>query len=218
MGWEVVRGSVFLLVGAPTVGKSSAAHALALRFPKSVHIPVDNLRDMVVSGIVHPGDDWSVALIEQLKLARKTATQMAIDYSRAGFDVVIDGFWDPRSRLAEYEGLSELPSAHKVLLYPSQEIAEARNLKRSGAGQASEYIAAGIRQVYVSLKAEVDALRGEGWWVIDTTDASIDDTVDRAWSGVAQQSLLISNVGVAASPWGGRRRSEQRFGGSQLCS
>jgi hypothetical protein len=105
--------SVFLLVGAPAVGKRPAAHALALRLPRSVHIPVDTLRDMVVSGIVHPDDDWDAALIEQLKIARKTATQMAIDYSRAGFDVVIDDFWDPNSRLAEYEGLSELTGMPK---------------------------------------------------------------------------------------------------------
>jgi predicted kinase len=171
-------GLIFLLVGAPAVGKSSTAKALASRFPKSVHIPVDNLRDMVVSGLAYPGADWSAALIEQLSLARKTAVQMAIDYSRAGFDVVIDDFWDPVNRLAEYDHLWLLPDAIKVLLYPSQSTAEARNLKRSGAEQATEYIAEGIRLVYSSLGPEIEKLRGAGWRVIDTTDASIDGAVE----------------------------------------
>ena len=170
-------GKVFLIVGAPAVGKSSTAKALARRLPKSLHIPVDDLRDMVVSGLAYPGENWSDALIEQLALARKTAAQMAIDYGKAGFDVVIDDFWDPMSRLAEYDGLWEKAGTYRVLLYPSQEAAEARNRKRSGIEQASEYIAAGIRQVYDSLKMEVDVLRGNGWRVIDTTDTSIEDTV-----------------------------------------
>jgi predicted kinase len=172
-------GLIYLLVGAPAVGKSSAARALARRCSKSVHISVDDLRDMVVSGQVLPGKEWSAELIDQLRLARKTASQMAMDYSQAGFDVVIDDFWDPVSRLAEYDGLREKPDAYRVLLYPSQAAAEARNAKRSGADPGGEYIAAGIRQVYHSLTADVDRLRGDGWRVHDTTDASIDQTVDR---------------------------------------
>ena len=175
---EVAMGSVFLLVGAPAAGKSSTAKALAGRFPKSIHIPVDNLRDMVVSGLVYPSDDWSTELIEQLGLARLTAAQMAIEYRKAGFDVVIDDFWDPVSRLAEYDSLWVLPEVFRVLLYPSQEVAEERNRKRSGSEQGIEYIASGIRLVYSSLGPEIERLRSEGWLIIDTTDVSIDGSVD----------------------------------------
>ncbi len=171
-------GSIFLIVGAPAVGKSSTARALAGRFPKSVHIPVDNLRDMVVSGLVYPSGDWSTELIEQLSLARKTATQMAIEYGKASFDVVMDDFWDPVSRLAEYDKLCVLPGVYRILLYPSQEVAEGRNRKRSGSEQTIEYIASGIQLVYSSLGPEIERLRGEGWLVIDTTDVSIEGTVD----------------------------------------
>ena len=169
---------IFLLVGAPAVGKSSTAKALANRFPKSIHIPVDDLRDMVVSGLVYPGADWSPELIEQLALARNTAVQMALDYSRAEFNVVIDDFWDPVSRLAEYDRLWELPGATRVLLFPSQEAAEARNLKRSGAEQATGYIAEGIRLVYSSLSPEIETLRSASWQIMDTTELSIDGAVD----------------------------------------
>jgi chloramphenicol 3-O-phosphotransferase len=83
---------IFLLVGAPAVGKSSTARALATHFQKSIHISVDSLRDMVVAGLVHPSHNWSQALIEQLRLARTSASQMALAYTKADFVVVIDDF------------------------------------------------------------------------------------------------------------------------------
>ena len=45
---------VFVIVGPPAVGKSTTSKALAARFPKSLHIPVDDVRTMVVSGLVLP--------------------------------------------------------------------------------------------------------------------------------------------------------------------
>ena len=171
-------GSIFLMVGAPAVGKSSTAKALAGRFPKSIHIPVDDLRDMVVSGLVYPSGDWSSELIEQLGLARKTATQMAMEYGRANFDVVIDDFWDPVSRLAEYDPLCVWPEAYRILLFPSQEVAEGRNRKRSGSEQTNDYIASGIRLVYSSLGPEIERLRDEGRLIVDTTDIGIEETAD----------------------------------------
>lgn len=39
---------IILIVGAPAVGKTAVAQALAERFVKSVHVAVDSLRDMVV--------------------------------------------------------------------------------------------------------------------------------------------------------------------------
>ena len=167
---------IFVLVGAPAVGKSTAAHTLAAQFQKSIHIPVDDVRDMVVSGLVHPGDNWGQDLIEQLALARESVTQMAIKYSEAGFVVVIDDFWDPNSRLLEYNLLFQGTNVHKVLLYPSQQAAEARNRKRSGPGDGSDYIAGGIRLVYEHLSTEVAKLKSQGWMVVDTTDKSIETT------------------------------------------
>jgi len=170
-------GPVFLLVGAPAVGKSTTAHALAARFPKSLHIPVDNLRDMVVSGMVYPGAHWPPELTEQLALARRAAVQMALTYGAAGFAVTIDDFWDPFSRLSEYTPLLEQADVHRVLLYPTAEVAQARNLQRSGLGDAVAYIAEGIRLVYDSLTPEVNPLRAAGWHVVDTTDLDVEATV-----------------------------------------
>ena len=44
---------LIVLKGAPGVGKSTVAKLLAVRFPASVRLEIDTLRQMVVS------DDWT---------------------------------------------------------------------------------------------------------------------------------------------------------------
>ncbi|RPH60838.1 MAG: hypothetical protein EHM81_05470 [Chloroflexi bacterium] len=169
---------IFLLVGAPAVGKSSTAHSLASQFEKSIHIPVDDIREMVVAGLARPGGDWTGSLVEQLALARESAIRLATTYSRAGFVAVIDDFWDPNSQLFEYGVLFRQPNVHKILLFPSQQAAEERNLKRAGSLEASGYIADGIRAVYDSLVKDAPKLERQGWIVVDTTEKNLETTVE----------------------------------------
>ncbi len=102
---------------------------------------------------------------------------MALAYRRAGFSVVIDDFWDPNSGLAEYAELVSQPQTFKVLLYPSQEAARARNRQRSGSGGAVDYIDDGIRLVYEHLHTVAADLAAQGWWVLDTTEMGVEDVV-----------------------------------------
>ncbi len=153
---------IFLVAGAPAVGKSTTAHALAAQFNKSIHISVDDIREMVVSGVVRPGGNWDQPLIEQLALARKSAIQMAFTYNKAGYEVVVDDFWDPNSQLREYGQLFHQPNVYKILLFPSQQVAEARNLKRSSSVEGRNYIAEGIRMVYESLNTDITSLENQG--------------------------------------------------------
>jgi len=170
---------IFLVVGAPAVGKSSTGRALAARFPKSIYIPVDDVRRMVVSGVVHPSENWSPELVEQLRLARQSVSQMAVNYADAGFAVVIDDFWDPYSQLQEYQRLWQDRQVQRVLLYPERKTALERNFQRSGTGESNEYIAGGVHLVYSHLETVVANLEKDGWHVLDSTVLSVDATVDR---------------------------------------
>lgn len=172
---------IFLLAGPPAVGKSTTARALAARFDKSIHISVDTLRDMVISGLALPGGEWHKNLIEQLSLARECAAYMALTYSGAGFCVVLDDFWDPSSRLSEYSHLFHRSLVHRVLLYPDRQAAEQRNRMRDG----SPYIEQGIRMVYEQLGGEIDRLRREGWWIVNSSTSSVEQTVQHILAQVA---------------------------------
>ena len=154
-------------------------------FPKSIAICVDDLRSMVVSGLENPSAEWSSALVEQLQLARKSVTEMAKRYQDAGYAVVIDDFYDPYTQMSEYSELFTKDDMQRVLLYPAQQQAHERNLRRSGPGQWQEYLDEGIRIVYGALNAVVDDLAQRGWTVLDTTDDTVDDTVARLQALVA---------------------------------
>jgi hypothetical protein len=176
---------IFLIIGPPAVGKSTTSRALAARFPRSLHIPVDDLRNMVVSGQVLPGAVWSADLAQQLNLARMSAAQMALAYQAAGFVVVIDDFWDEYNFMTDYQELLRNPHLHKIILYPGQAEAHQRNLGRSGDSPARAYIDEGIQIVYSQLGAEIPRLEGDGWSVVDTTTVAVEETVEAILNGVA---------------------------------
>lgn len=167
---------IYIIVGPPAVGKSSTSRALAAHFPKSIHIPVDDVRDMVVSGLVLPGDAWSAELTQQVRLARTSVISMALNYHNAGFAVVIDDFWDP-NHLADYQSFLAQPLVYKILLYPNQKEAHQRNLMRSGESPARAYIDEGIQLVYQQLNSVIPQLAGEGWLVVDTTTLTVAEVV-----------------------------------------
>jgi predicted kinase len=167
---------IFVVVGPPAVGKSTTSRALAARFPKSIHIPVDDLRHMVVSGVVLPSPVWSDALTQQISLARASVLHMALAYHHAGFAVVIDDFLDPHDPAA-YHVLRRHPHAHKIVLYPAQQTAHQRNLQRAGVSAEHAYIDDGIGVIYQHLHGVVDQLAQDGWRVVDTTHLSVEATV-----------------------------------------
>jgi cytidylate kinase len=167
-----------MVVGPPAVGKSSTSRALAARFPKSIHISVDDIRHMVVSGLKLPDSVWTDELAQQVSLARHSVVEMTKTYRSAGFAVVIDDFWDA-NHAADYQALFGQAEGYvgKIVLYPDQTEAHQRNLKRSGDSPARTYIDQGIRDVYQRLNPFIPQLEQEGWLIVDTTTMGVEDVV-----------------------------------------
>lgn len=93
---------LFLITGVPGSGKSSVAKALMQRFPFGIHLPVDDLRERVVSGIAHPVPHWTTETSRQFLLARKAAIATARLYADEDFAVALDDVVFPartRSRM-----------------------------------------------------------------------------------------------------------------------
>jgi len=166
---------IFLVLGGPAVGKTTTSRLLADAFPKSIHLPVDDIRHMVRGGLALPALPWTDEISHQITIGREAALGVAEHYASHGFAVVMDDFWDP-NHAAEYRELVRRPGVHGVLLHAPREVALARNRLRSP-GPDGDYIEGAIAHSSAVIESVLDRLPAEGWTVIDTSALTPDATV-----------------------------------------
>jgi len=172
-----VNGQVWLISGVPGAGKSSVARAMCTRFPKSVHIEVDDIRHMVKNGYISPGASPSEEQALQLRLAHRGAAEMAQRYAQAGYTVVIDDVITD-AELGHYLPYLDGVAVHKVLLLPSLDGTLRRNADRpiettNANAAARATLDAMIRRLHPRFTGG-----HVGWSKLDTTAMPIEATVD----------------------------------------
>ena len=168
------RPAIWLVTGAPGAGKSTVSNALCRRFPLAVHIPVDDVRDWVRSGFSSPVE-WTAETSRQFVLARRGAARIAADYADAGFVAVVDDVVRELEldQYTDHLGNSKL---RKVLLNPRLETVLARNTAAGRKPFDPSVLEAACRGLHPLLAAENTAERG--WVVVDSTNLSLEQTVD----------------------------------------
>ena len=168
---------IFMITGTPGSGKSSVAVALMRRFPFGLHLPVDDLRELVVSGIAHPVPAWTAETERQFRLARQSAAQTARLYADAGFAVAIDDVISIGDARELFAGPLSGYAVHAFLIRPSLEIALERNARRTN----KQFDTAVLEQTIASLYRSMDprAYSAAGWHIVDSSRLSLDETVDR---------------------------------------
>jgi len=164
---------IFIIAGAPASGKSSVARALLTYFEFGVHIPVDDIREFVTSGIAHPVG-WTEETTRQFRLAEQAACNMAAIYNDAEFAVVIDHCEAPKV-------LDEMVHRHlagrrivKVILQPSLDENLMRNFSRSGKDFESNVLIDTIKRLNPMFRSDTPDFNG--WHTLDTTEWSIAQT------------------------------------------
>ena len=160
-------------MGTPASGKSTVAHALMRRFSRGLHLPVDTLRQLVVSGLADMSGEPSPALLEQLRLARESASATAGLYAGAGFAVAIDDFWFGEHPDRDYR---LEPKTHRIVLTPDVSTTLKRLYARNAAEGAFKEVLAGVIQ---TLHPEIEAHPKAGWHALDSSRWSVEQTVDR---------------------------------------
>ena len=161
---------IFLLSGPPGAGKSSVATALMQHFERGIHIPMDDIREWVVSGISHPSAGWSDETERQFKLARTVGASAATLYADAGFAVALADVLSPPDVAAHFTD----PRNRKTLLLPTLDTALERNATRTNKTFNTLGLTELIRRVYGWLQQQ----DWSGWTILDSTNLTLEETVD----------------------------------------
>lgn len=142
------------------------------RYPRGLHIPVDDLRLWVSSGL-SDSVPWTDETERQFQIAEESAMLVATRYQDAGFAVAIDHCRNiPRLDSITSTWLCDR-NVVKVLLLPDLEV----NLKRNR-DRTNKDFDPGILDD--TIRFTNDAFReanATGWRVIDNTTLSVDDSL-----------------------------------------
>jgi hypothetical protein len=168
---------VLLLTGPAGAGKTAVADAWARRQPHpTVHLSLDDVRDLVKAGYANPEDGASPEMWRQLDLARRGCVALATLYVGAGFRCVIDDAifpdWEPAGYERWHTALGNTPH-HLVALLPSFEMLIARNAVRRGRRRLREETLRVIYERMLPWRERPDVQQ------IDNSDLSIDEAAAR---------------------------------------
>jgi chloramphenicol 3-O-phosphotransferase len=169
---------ILLVTGPPASGKSTIARRLAQHFPKSLHLQVDQLREMMVNGVQLPGGAWNDEVARQFQWARLTAIYMAQLYAGQGVDVIIDDVCVPAEFTEDYISLGNGLGTHRVLLLPKAS-ALTRRLQGRG-GPFDEILIEYLPWFYSYL----EPMPKDGWLVLDSSDWTVEQTVNEVLRGI----------------------------------
>ena len=167
---------IYIVTGPPAVGKSSFCVALMRRYPFGLHIPVDDLREMVVSGIAHPVG-WTDETTRQFDLAAHAAADLAVRYQDAGFAVALDHCHSPPQLAALAEARFTGRPVVRIALVSSLET----NLQRNATRTNKDFDAAILIPTIERLNPMYRTydLTSEGWVVLPNDGPSVEEAVDR---------------------------------------
>ena len=183
-----MNSPAFVISGTPGSGKSSVAVTLMQRFELGLHIPVDDLREWVVSGVAHPVPDVTPETNRQFALARRSAAQLAKIYSDNGFAVAIDDVIDPQNAATLIERPLSPLTVYKVLLRPGLKEALKRNAERTQKAFDTSVLINVIERIYS--EQNLEAYQAENWYILDSSDLTVGETVDSVLSYFELQTLM----------------------------
>ncbi|WP_436502000.1 AAA family ATPase [Actinokineospora sp. HUAS TT18] len=174
-----------MLFGPPGAGKTTVAPLLAGRFPRGVHVPVDDLRGWVVSGFASP-PPWTDEVGRQFVLAQRAAFATAGVYHADGYAVVID-FAGGRVTAEDIDQLAAaLPAGavRKVALVPSLDVNLERNRTRDTKSFPTSVLDDVIRHSHTLFRSDPSLLAG--WLVVDSSTLTPEDTADQVIKAIEQ--------------------------------
>jgi len=173
---------ILIISGVPGSGKTTVSRTLMQRFPFGVHLPVDEFRKLVVSGISHPIPKWTDETARQFALARAAAADVARRYAQAGFAVVIDDVILHEQAIVDLLSALAGLTVHRVILRPPIGTALARNRNRRSKSFDPSILEDTIRMLNGAYD-QIDFAKA-GWRVVNNDDQTPEQTADQIVSAL----------------------------------
>ena len=159
----------FVITGVMASGKSTIAELLAQHFERSVHLRGDVFRKMIVRGRDPIAPELGDEALRQLDLRQRIAADVANDYWRDDFTVVLQDIY-VGAALANVVGRLEISPLYVVVLDPRPEVVAERDERRDKTG----YVEWDVAALCGAFEAETPRI---GLW-LDTSSLSVEETVD----------------------------------------
>jgi chloramphenicol 3-O-phosphotransferase len=116
-------GKTVLFGGPAGAGKSTLARAWCATRPKAVHVELDAVRSLIVSGLADPQAEGDVQA-EQYEVSVTAVCELARAFTAAGYDTAVDDvlepdaferWWRPRLRELDWHLVVVVPSLAETL-------------------------------------------------------------------------------------------------------
>ena len=159
----------FVITGVMAAGKTTVAELLAQRFERSVHLRGDVFRTMIVRGRDPIAPELGDEALRQLDLRQRIAANVANDYWRDDFSVVLQDIY-VGSALPNVVGRLEITPLYVVVLHPRPDVVAARERQRIKSGYGDWDVESLCR----SMEDETPRI---GLW-LDTSELSAEETVE----------------------------------------
>jgi predicted kinase len=160
-------GTVALFGGPAGAGKSTLARAWCATRPRAAHIELDEIRQLIVSGLADPQESSELAT-EQYRLSVEATCALARIFVDGGFDVAIDDVLEPEAFERYWQSRLDGLAWQLVVLLPSLAETLARSARREKTVKEAH-----TRRQYARCAVWDAAKR------IDTTGLDVDQSVAR---------------------------------------
>lgn len=153
---------VFVISGAPGVGKTTLIKELSKKLPKVAHISIDKLRNFIRAGYASP-NNWNEEVEKQYRLAHQNAADLTKNYLSQGYLVFID---DVFRNEWKKDLVKAIPEQKIEFIYLHASLAEI--IKRNS---AREYVVKKKVVVDSYNDLETNNTKKNGWFIIDTENS-----------------------------------------------